>query len=174
MISDSGRASACTNFGIFFRFSRFSPFAEEGFTCLDHSAMSKKKKFYGIVICRQAFRPCNSGGSCRGVSYSLARTIGFLCRDAVVWSEFTSLQGAIWSEFTSLQGAIYFFPWKRIHQWNPVCWMTPGPLKHLLKMTRQLFIMTTGEVKMQSPWRSLGQVKLCFELGRVKERSMRQ
>ena len=43
MISDSGRASACTNFGIFFRFSRFSPFAEEGFTCLDHSAMSKKK-----------------------------------------------------------------------------------------------------------------------------------
>ena len=44
MISDSGRASACTNFGIFFRFSRFSPFAEEGFTCLDHSAMSKKKK----------------------------------------------------------------------------------------------------------------------------------
>ena len=44
MISDSGRASACTNFGIFFRFSRFSPFAEEGFTCLDHSAMSKKNK----------------------------------------------------------------------------------------------------------------------------------
>ena len=43
MISDSGRASVCTNFGIFFRFSRFSPFAEEGFTCLDHSAMSKKK-----------------------------------------------------------------------------------------------------------------------------------
>ena len=40
MISDSGRASACTNFVIFFRFSRFSPFAEEGFTCLDHSAMS--------------------------------------------------------------------------------------------------------------------------------------
>ena len=44
MISDSGRASACTNFGLFFRFSRFSPFAEEGFTCLDHSAMNEKKK----------------------------------------------------------------------------------------------------------------------------------
>ena len=42
--SDSGRASVCANFGIFFRFSRFSPFAEEGFMCLDHSAMSKKKK----------------------------------------------------------------------------------------------------------------------------------
>ena len=41
--SDSGRASACTNFVIFFRFSRFSPFAEEGFTCFDHSVMSKKK-----------------------------------------------------------------------------------------------------------------------------------
>ena len=41
--SDSGRASACTYFVIFFRFSRFSPFAEEGFTCFDHSVMSKKK-----------------------------------------------------------------------------------------------------------------------------------
>ena len=28
----------------FFCFSRFSPFAEEGFTCLDHSMLSKKKK----------------------------------------------------------------------------------------------------------------------------------
>ena len=37
---------------IFFRFSRFSPFAEEGFTCLDHSAMSKKK--------RSIFRRTNS------------------------------------------------------------------------------------------------------------------
>ena len=52
MISDSGRASACTNFGIFFRFSRFSPFAEEGFTCLDHSAMSKKKIFDTILVLR--------------------------------------------------------------------------------------------------------------------------
>ena len=30
--------------GFFFRFSRFSPFAEEGFTCLDHSMLSKKKE----------------------------------------------------------------------------------------------------------------------------------
>ena len=43
MVSDSGRSSACTNFGMLFRFCRFSPFAEEGFTCLDHSMMSKKK-----------------------------------------------------------------------------------------------------------------------------------
>ena len=61
--SDSGRASVCTYYGIFFRFNRFSPFAEEGFislisllslfspiagegfTCLDHSMLSKKKKF---------------------------------------------------------------------------------------------------------------------------------
>ena len=42
--SDSGRASACTNFVIFYRFRRFSTFAEEGFTCLDHSMLSKKKK----------------------------------------------------------------------------------------------------------------------------------
>ena len=41
--SDSGRASACTNFVIFYRFIRFSTFAEEGFTCLDHSMLSKKK-----------------------------------------------------------------------------------------------------------------------------------
>ena len=42
--SDSGRASACTNFWIFFALDVFSPFAEEGFTCLDHSILGKKKK----------------------------------------------------------------------------------------------------------------------------------
>ena len=41
--ADSGKASVCTNFGVFIRFCRFSPFAEEGFTCLDHSMLSKKK-----------------------------------------------------------------------------------------------------------------------------------
>ena len=60
MISDSGRALACTNFGIFFRCSRFSPFAEEGFTCLDHSAMSKKNIYVYqmrfFLICRRARR----------------------------------------------------------------------------------------------------------------------
>ena len=55
MISDSGRASACTNFGIFFRFSRFSPFAEEGFTCLDHSAMRKKKALWALLPALIAF-----------------------------------------------------------------------------------------------------------------------
>ena len=30
----------------YFRFSRFSPFAEEDFTCLDHSMLSKKKLHY--------------------------------------------------------------------------------------------------------------------------------
>ena len=44
MISDSGKASVCTNFGVIIRFCRFSPFAEEGFTCLDHSMLSKEKK----------------------------------------------------------------------------------------------------------------------------------
>ena len=44
MVSDSRRSSACTNFGMLIRFFRFSPFAEEGFTCLDHSMLSKKKK----------------------------------------------------------------------------------------------------------------------------------
>ena len=39
----SGKASVCTNFGVFIRFCRFSPFAEEGFTCLDHSMLSEKK-----------------------------------------------------------------------------------------------------------------------------------
>ena len=54
----TGRTSACTNFVIFYRFRRFSTFAEEGFTCLDHSMLSKKKtktlrvKVFGIVICR--------------------------------------------------------------------------------------------------------------------------
>ena len=41
--SDSGRASACTYFVIFYRFRRFSTLAEEGFTCLDHSLLSEKK-----------------------------------------------------------------------------------------------------------------------------------
>ena len=52
MVSDSGRSSACTNFGMLFRFCRFSPFAEEGFTCLDHSMMSKKKnrKIFGTGL----------------------------------------------------------------------------------------------------------------------------
>ena len=50
--SDSGRASACTNFGIFFALDVFSPFAEEGFTCLDHSMMSKKKNaFVPAFVC---------------------------------------------------------------------------------------------------------------------------
>ena len=48
--SDSGRVSACTNFWIFFRFCRFSPFAEEGFTCLDHSMMSKKAGCWGRLL----------------------------------------------------------------------------------------------------------------------------
>ena len=59
MVSDSGRSSACTNFGMLFRFCRFSPFAEEGFTCLDHSMMSKKKnsRFSGRGASRRgAFR----------------------------------------------------------------------------------------------------------------------
>ena len=34
-------------FGIFLRFSRFSPFAEEDFTYLDHSMLSKKKAAFG-------------------------------------------------------------------------------------------------------------------------------
>ena len=56
MVSDSGRSSACTNFGMLFRFCRFSPFAEEGFTCLDHSMMSKKKTWEGLQLlgfCRE-------------------------------------------------------------------------------------------------------------------------
>ena len=42
--ADSGKTSVCTNFGVFIRFCRFSPFAEEGFTCLNHSMFSGKKK----------------------------------------------------------------------------------------------------------------------------------
>ena len=53
--SDSGRASACTNFGIFIALDVFSPFAEEGFTCLDHSMLSKKKKTRGFEGRRRNF-----------------------------------------------------------------------------------------------------------------------
>ena len=34
----------------FFRFCRFSPFAEEGFTCLDHSMLNKKTNSSSMTL----------------------------------------------------------------------------------------------------------------------------